>query len=352
MKLTTYKWLKMPDVSEFKETDKIFLDKLVYVNYMDTIFRKQNICSLQTTEINEYFLSINISSLTFKLSNKFRNYMSKCKNDPKIQFIIIPIALNFPNNFDNELDKLDNNINGHSNVIIIDTINNIIEYFEPHGEIYKGSVIFYDVQLIIETIIHQILPIEYHINRTNSKYIFENVFKSCPNFNVSGIQTTDSYCLAWSLLYTELRLINSKYTSQDIINILNEIPNADLLYYIKKYITFIQFKSKPRKNIIYDSANEFTIANYILVDNKPILKPILLQDIIDQNSLKQRIDFLLNEYKEINNEINTSQYLNLDNDYIIKLNKKLRLLFNELISYQSFPGFYNYLLKFFSFKTL
>lgn len=345
MRLTKYKWLKMPDVSEFNETDKVFLDKLVYVNYMDTIFRKQNVCSLQTTEINEYFLSINLVNLTFKISNKFRNYISKCKGNSKIQFFIIPVALLFPKNFDGTSDNLDHNINGHSNVIIIDTINNVIEYFEPHGEIFKGSVISYNIELIIETVIRQILPIEYHVNRNNSNYIFENVFKSCPNFyEPSGVQTTDSFCLAWSLLYTELRIINSEYTSQDIVSVLREIPKNDLLYYLKKYITFIQTKSKIRKNIIYDSVNEIKIADYLLIDNKPTIRPILLQNIVNINLLKKRINYLLNEYKRMNDEINTSE----NNEYIVNLNKKLKLLFDELISYQTFPGFYNFLLKFFS----
>lgn len=346
MLYSKYKWLKYPNVSEYPSTDKLFLDNISYVNYIDTIFRKQNICTIKLNEIDEYFVNINISDLTFSVSKKFENYLHKCKENNKIQFYIIPITLIFPNTFESE--NLYNKTNAHSNVVIIDTKNGVIEFFEPHGMFYKGNVVIYNTELIIQTVISQILPL--FSPRNNNNYIFENVYSSCPYF---GIQTTDSYCLAWSLFYTELRILNTNYTSEDIINILSEWTQPFRLEYIKKYISYIQDNSVYRKDIIFNSVQQTKIGE--LVQDQlsssfnPFLfvKPLKLYNVIIKETLINRIHVLLKEYKNLNDNIKTSQFSNPDQNLAFNLNQKLKLVFNELTSYQDFPGFYDYLLQFF-----
>lgn len=329
-----YKWLKYPNVTKYNSSEKIFLDNISYVNYIDTIFRKQNICTIKLNEINEYFIKINIGELTYSISNKFENYLHKCKENKKIQFYIIPISLNFPNTF--ESNTLYNST-GHANVIIIDTINGIIEFFEPHGTYYKGNNVIYNTQLIIHTVISQILPL-------NNQYIFENVFQSCPYF---GIQQNDSYCLAWSLFYTELRILNPLKKSKDIIYILSEWERNYTLEYIKKYITYIQDKSVYRKNLIYNSVQENKIGKIIYKDSIPMFKPLQLDNIIIKETLINRINVLLREYIKINDTMKTTQFINVDENFILNLKQQLKLILNELTSYQDFTGFYDYLLTFF-----
>ena len=335
-----YKSLKYPDVYKYPSSNKIFLDNISYVNYIDTIFKKQNVCTIKLNEINNYFVNVNISDLTFSVSQQLENYLNACKQNKKIQFYIIPIALLFPNTF--ESNELDIYTSGHSNVVIIDTINGVIEYFEPHGINYQGNQVMYNTQLIIQTVISQILPL--FSPKYNNKYIFENVFASCPYF---GIQTDDSFCLAWSLFYTELRILNPQHTSQDIINDLSKWDRNYTLDYIKKYISYIQDKSVYRKNIIYNSVTTIKIGDKDINYPPSYFKPLELNNVVETKSLITRINVLLYQYIKINNNLQTSKNLNLDSSYITNLNKKLKLIFNELTSYQDFPEFYNYLLTFF-----
>lgn len=346
MSYRKYKWLKYPNVSNYPSSDKIYLDNISYVNYIDTIFRKQNICTIKLNEINEYFVNINTSDLTFSVSKKFEDYLHKCKENKKIQFYIIPIGLHFPNTF--ESYNIYNKTNGHSNVVIIDTINGVIEFFEPHGIYYKGNTVKYETELIIKTVISQILPL--FSPKNNNKYIFENVYSSCPYF---GIQTNDSYCLAWSLFYTELRILNPDYTSQDIINILSEWDQLFRLEYIKKYISYIQDKSIYRKEIVYNSVQQRKIGE-LVKDNLSspfnpsyLFKPLKLDNVVIKESLINRINVLLKKYQNLNNNIKTSEFLNVDSTFIITLKQKLKVVFNELVSYQDYTGFYDYLLQFF-----
>jgi hypothetical protein len=334
MSYTKYKWLKYPNVSKYQSSEKIFLDNISYVNYIDTIFKKQNICTIKLNEINEYFVNINISDLTFNVSQKLEDYLHKCKENKKIQFYIIPISLIFPNTF--ESNELNNSTTGHANVVIIDTVNGIIEFFEPHGVYYKGNKVLYNTELIIQTVISQILPLFSPNN--NFKYIFENVFTSCPYFS---IQANDSYCLAWSLFYTELRILNPEHTSQDIIDVLSEWDRNFTLEYIKKYISYIQDKSIYRKNIIYNSIKQIKIGELVYMDftSPPLIKPLILDNVIIKQSLINRINELLQTYIVLNNNNNSLNTL--------VLKKKLKLVFNELTSYQDFTGFYDYILQFF-----
>lgn len=342
MSYSKYKWLKFPNVSKYSSSDKIYLDNISYVNYIDTIFRKQNICTIKLKEIDEYFVNINISDLTFSVSKKLENYLHKCKENKKIQFYIIPIALIFPNTF--ESNDITVNTSGHSNVVIIDTKNGVIEFFEPHGIYYKGNQVMYNTELIIRTVISQILPL--FSPKNNINYIFENVYSSCPYF---GIQTTDSYCLAWSLFYTELRILNPEHTSQDIINILSEWDQPFRLEYIKKYISYIQDKSVYRKEIVYNSVQQRKIGELVYIDfvSPPLVNPLKLNDVIIKETLINRINVLLKEYTNLNNNIKTYEILNVDPNFVFTLNKKLKLVFNELVSYQDYSGFYDYLLTFF-----
>ena len=334
MSYSKYKWLKYPNITKYNSSDKLFLDNLSYVNYIDTIFRKQNICTIKLNEINEYFVNINTSDLTYSISKKFENYLHKCKENKKIQFYIIPITLNFPTTFES------NNSSGHANVIIIDTVNGIIEFFEPHGMYYTGNNVMYNTPLIIKTVISQILP-------QNNQYIFENVYQSCPNF---GIQKNDSYCLAWSLFYTELRILNPDKKSKDIIEILSEWTRDSTLEYIKKYITYIQDKSVYRKDIVYNSVEQKKIGEIIYVDFIPTMfKPLQLDNIIIKETLINRINVLLHEYIKINDTMKTTQFINVDHNFILNLKQKqkLKLILNELTAYQDASGFYDYVLTFF-----
>lgn len=337
MSYSKYSWLKYPNVSNYPSSDKIFLDNISYVNYIDTIFRKQNICTIKLNDIDEYFVNINISDLTFNVSKKLENYLHKCKENKKIQFYIIPISLIFPNTF--ESNDLYNKTSGHANVVIIDTKYGVIEFFEPHGMYYKGNKVKYNTEFIIQTVISQILPT--FSPKLNTNYIFENVYSSCPNF---GIQTTDSYCLAWSLFYTELRILNPEYTSQDIIDILSKWDQPFRLDYIKKYISYIQDKNVYRKEIVYNSVQQNKIAK-LVYDNLSspfnpsfLLKPLKLDnDVVEPNSLINRVNVLLQEYIELTRPLNFDMYSK----------EKLKLIFNELMSYQDFTGFYNHVLTFF-----
>lgn len=330
--------IKFPDITQYPLTDKLFLDNATFVNYIDTIFKKQNICTINLKEIDEYFIEVNLENLTYKISQKFTDHISKCLIKKNVEYLIIPIALAFPKDFEDPIinDQNTSYRSYHSNVVIIDLFNNIVEFFEPHGIIYKGSKIIYNTEFVITSMFMEIFS-------NIGNFTFKNVFNFCPNFGIwnrndVGIQQNDNFCLAWSLLFVELRLKNKNLTSETIINTLLSLPTNYTLDYIKKYISYIQ--TKPiNKGSIFKSVLEIPIK----INNQKII----MSDVVLVNDITTRVNYLLNNYISLTETYKMSNELYLS-VFSININTKMKLLFNELLSYQSTPGFYDYILQFLS----
>jgi hypothetical protein len=322
--------LSAPDVRNYKETSLKSLPSNIFVNYIDILLNTHSelVCNIDLPNINEYFIEINVTNLTYKISNNFLLFLKSCTKE----LFIIPINLRFPSTFETTQNPYINT-DGHSNIVIIDNKYQTIEFFEPHGIQYNGSNILYNIQLIIENVMTEVLPLESRF------YTFKNVYSQCPYF---GVQTNDSLCLAWSLLFIELRLINRKYLAEDIINIITtkllDKKALTLQVYLSKYISYVL--DKINKLLSSKQNYQSYPSNYLFNLN--------LNDIIvNPQQIRNRILLLLVEYNDISLQIKMDTILNNTNDNIEIRKNKRKIIFNELISYKNLEEFQDIFLNYF-----
>jgi hypothetical protein len=293
---TTYKkkQIILPNLHPAEESSSFYLEEYLFTIYFDNIIKKtfnkniNNICLFKSTYVSDYFIELDFLNFKYKIPNILLKSFKNCKNNNDIRFYIIPLKLIF------------NYTDAHSNVIIIDNDKMRIEFFEPHGDSYKGSSVPYDIETYIKKLIELIFPIRTVL------YDFINVQKSCP----IGLQTKQSiinpssgFCLAWSLLFINIRLINLNLNSDDIIDYFNSFSSEDLNIYIKRFIGFLEQSSQ----IITK-----TLPNYEMKIN-------LLES--DKVKISKRISELVNEYLNAKTEKESGE------------------IFKELISYHNFPTF-------------
>lgn len=200
------------------------------------------------------------------------NLIEYLKSNRKKSYIYIKLSVYLADNINSK----------HSNVIIIDNINKIVERFEPYGEmIYMNSE---DINLMIQEQIAK--PLKY-------KFIFVQPF---PGFqtrsNEFGKYNKNygdpvGYCLAWSFLYIDIKMSLIKIKSKiNPINFINWyiINKFEIDYNINtkinktnKYILFIRYYARyldDRKNnlimkfnlepgILYQNDVDVETFNYI-----------------------------------------------------------------------------------------
>ena len=325
----------VPDVTSYLPTYDMALNDDVFVSYINKLFMTYNkkICSVQLKELNQYFIEINVTDVTYKLSENFRNKLKVCAEE-NIDILILPITLCYPNVYDLDSKQKFKTVK-HSNVVIIDNINQKIEYFEPHGITYKGYVLQFDTEKLIRSFlssIMDIIPIQFF------SYEFKNVFDSCPYMSVQ--RNMDTFCLAWSLLFIELKILNRLVSANDIIMNITLLDDTILLDYIKKYVSYVKstFKSAPN---IRDAYPELQIQQYDTNINDFV--DMSINDIVDKNVLIERIQKLIEEFKKTDLAILVKNLDIEENPQVKELKRKRKLIFNELASYSNFTDFYNLL---------
>lgn len=301
-----------PDIRESKNELDI-LDSETFTKYLDLLFQKEykdiSVCSTNLVALNEYFIEVNISEGTYKISNYLLTLYQQCQIR-NVRFFILPIYLIFPQMYDGTENSI-LQVTGHSNAVLIDTKLKIIEWFEPHGEVYKGHLfLLFDTEKIIRYILNKIIP------GMESVYQFKNVLESC-NYLAPQKGDKDTYCLGWSLLFVELKLLNPTLSTDVIFKEFNELINTDesKLNYIKRYIIYVEDNVKQSISKLHSLYKKDMIFN--------------LDDvIINKDLLNQRILFLLQLYKD-------------------EINPILRLgIFYELMGYSKYSMFHEILFLF------
>jgi hypothetical protein len=231
--------------------------------------------------IDNYFIDPNLLNFIVNNINNIKNN----KND----YIYIRLSLNLINN---DL----NNYVRHANIIIIDKKNKIVERFEPYGEIdYINSN---NINLIIDDIIAK--PINYKYKFIQSYPGFQ--FRS-DEFNKYNKLYGDpnGFCLAWCLLYIEIKLLLDKY----------HLKKINPIDYINWYI-INKFK-KDFPDIISDTQNNiYMIFIRYYGKNLDTLKKKLLK----------KLD--INENLLYHNNLNRNNF----NIIVEKLNKLLYKILN------------------------
>jgi hypothetical protein len=233
---------------------------------------------------NNYFHEIHPFLLIWK--NKYVNYvhkdfkflMKKCLESEKIRFIFIKLTL-IPS------------ANGtHANILVYDKLKNVLERFEPYG------IIPYVDSDNLDIFIHKIgiECINKNITYIKPSDMFDSlgpqVISDDSNYNIRKLGDPNGYCLAWTLWFLELRINNPDITAKEIMkNNIGSIIKSNAVNADKLFINFIR--------------------NYAA------------------NLDKEKNKFMINA----NININSIYDLNLGNDNLQKLMKKLKNDFMNII---------------------
>jgi len=202
--------------------------------FMYYLLRKfPGVCFLIEPEIDKYEapLLIDYRAGTYRFDNKFKELMYQCINNKSVRFIVIPLNIFWSEE------------SGHNEVIIVDKKYGTIERFEPYGIIDDSRIKDDNIEKVIqrwgEEVVNRVTP---------TNYTYYSPYVLCPNINWQTFQEKNvpldqridpgGYCVAYSLLYTELRLkfpdIPQDVLQEQLILSLNRDPNL-LLEFIRNY---------------------------------------------------------------------------------------------------------------------
>lgn len=304
----------LPDVSKHPYSVDTFLDEDTFVNCLDKIMRNSNsvyksVCTTSSFKVVDYFVELNMADFLVKIPKNLKAFLDICKEDPFVRYYVIPVKLIFPTEPE-QGDESNRDYIAHSNILLVDNLNLKIEFFEPHGVSFDSHVIDFNIESTVRNIVQNLFP------KRSQVYSFENVHSLCPvgpQSLESTVDSTGGYCLAWSLLYVHLRIMNTNKKHQDIITFLTGLPPIQLNNYIKRYLSLLKTGMTTVKQ--YDSFDQYKII--------PSSKQLEL--------IKKRIHYLLKLYM-------TSDY-----------NK--RQIFSELITYRKFDFFHSEFISFFNTKN-
>jgi len=259
--------LNIPELE--RSGDKLeLLDAGVFTKYLDLLFQREyeSVCSTRLVASNEYFVEVNISEGTYKISNYLLTLYEDCKVRD-VRFFILPIYLIFPQVYDGTSESI-SQVTGHSNAVLIDTKMKLVEWFEPHGEMYKGHpFLIFDTKRIVWGILGKIFP------GFEAFFTFRNALESC-SYLAPQRGDRDTYCLGWSLLFIEMRLLNPLLTSEDIFRKFDRLIVGDdrKLRYIKRYIIHVEGKVREfisKLHSLYVKGISFSFDEIII--NKGVL---------------------------------------------------------------------------------
>lgn len=282
----------------YEEIFTKFFDKIIVDLYLSSVVNKNEICLINSVFYTDYFITIDFVDLVYKIPRHFSDALTLCRNMHNIRFFVIPIKLIFSYK------------KAHSNVILIDTLKHRTEFFEPHGDRFQGDIPF-DIENHIYTLIERLFPQQEGYDNIND-YDFVNVQNKCL-LGLQGLQSISDpksgHCLAWSLLFIHIKLINLHLDTDFIIDYFTKKFNPfELDTYIKLYIGMLE--TTPYNNYK-------TIPNF-----------------------KYRLDLSPEELDSIKDKIInlTSTYMSNQSNPSIS-EQKIDEIYEELVSYHKTPNF-------------
>jgi ankyrin repeat protein len=152
--------------------------------------------------------------------NLFNNIISKKK-----QFIVIPLGIEVANG-------------SHANILIIDTVNETIERFEPNGK-YNPRDLYYNMELLDNILINKFQELIPSYNYMKpSDFLPEigfQILETLENERCTRLGDPNGFCAVWCIWWAEQRVSNPK------------IKNIDLS---GELIKQIRFANKSFKNLI------------------------------------------------------------------------------------------------------
>ena len=321
----------LPSLDSFFPTELKYLTTDIFSAYLNIIIQGSNNVNKKTISSNtrDDFLEINFESLEFRISNEL--YLAIHNNSTQIS--ILPIGLFFP------YPTKD----GHSNIIIINPTIQTIEFFEPHGIEYSNSIEnIIDTTSIIFKVFFKIFPEFNKFNVINSS-------KNCL-IGLQGIQgyidKSVGHCLAWSLLFIQLRLSHLNKSSDFIVSSISKLNPISLDHYIKQYITFlnsIYINKKTTSSFQKVSFRNLLSKQEIDIENE-YLKSLISEYWAE---LQKKIDIIDNDTSpniciqcELIGITNNHKYSYCSfNQGMLELNNKISKLFKSIYGYKNTPFF-------------
>lgn len=315
--------IAIPKLDAYVETKELVLEEHLFVSFLHNILSHYsstfNFCfPFSNTYITDHFITITFPTMSMKLDNGIISTINKtCLNK---SLIILPIKLI---TFREKNEEDGNLFAGHSNVVIIDNDRQTIEYFEPHGIQYVNAISeVVDIPNLVSTFIKSTLPF-------TKSYVTVNSAMSCL-FGVQSLQgminTESGHCLAWSLYFITLRILNQS-------NILN---NETVSEFLNKYLT-TKFSPMELDSIVRKFIS--------LLHSLPVLQNTLYYSTYSTDILPYF------NFEKVEERISYLAFLYFDG--LRKENYEyIKLIFEELVSFKTFPRFHKILYHHFNLALL
>lgn len=150
---------------------------------------------------------------------------------------------------------------GHANMILIDTVNQTIERYEPHGHymtIDKNKKILKGIDTKFNDKLLNYLGLK--------NYAYISPIDISPK---KGVQIkADAYygmCLTYSIMYLQLRIMNPDVDQEEIIKYVINKPRDEIYDIILRYAKYIEDKLKEHSLEIVDHNNELYSKTFIKI---------------------------------------------------------------------------------------
>jgi hypothetical protein len=272
-------------------SSNVYLDEQTFTNYLDVLLhhKDNNICTITSSIVLEYFVIVDIFRLNYQIPDTLYGFINLCKMRPIApEFYVIPLKIQYDMK------------SAHSNVMIVNMKNNHIEYFEPHGLVFNMDSSGYDMSNIVKQVATRLFP--FH------EFTVKNVSSQCPigpQIVQSLANPLSGHCLAWSLLFIHMRLLNLHLNPELILSYLGVFNANGLDLIIRKYMSKLQTELMFFPTKQYDKSKTYRI---MLTEE---------DEVRIRNKIAQLAHSLMNGNKKGNEH-------------------ELR----ELLLYSSFPSFY------------
>ncbi len=311
----------IPDLSKYPPINSVpALPDEPFLSILNNfLYDHPNVCENNSMTshlpIEDRIITLDLTNMQLKTPFGYVSYITEiCSALSKL--IVIPVRIK-----SYDISHQTRDIHYHSNLIIIDNTNKTIEYFEPHGFNYLNSLDFLSIPNIFKTYFNTIDKFK--------SYIFTKSSDTCL-FGLQQVQsfvnTSDGHCLAWSLYFIILRVLNAYILKPHISQFLNEYmvtkyTPLEIDELIKKFLFFIHTKNN-NLNQIYSNYDHTSIIPYIIFDS------------YNKDLIFSRISYLATIYYQLLLGIKpTDSRFNIES------------VFNELIIYKDIYSFQDIMKK-------
>jgi hypothetical protein len=241
----TLQIIKTLELNNEFASNNMYLDEEAFTQYLDVLLhhKDNNICTFTSSIVLDYFVNLDLFRLTYQIPETLYGFIHLCKMRPiEPTYYIIPLKVQY------DIQT------AHSNVIIVDKKLKQIEYFEPHGLSFNLDNSGYNLQNIVLQIVHNMFPLD--------SFTVKNVSSQCP-IGPQSLQSvanpSSGHCLAWSLLFIHMRIINMNLNSDVVINYLSKFNGYELDVLIRRYISKLQRELFFHPSKQYDKTRTFSI---------------------------------------------------------------------------------------------